>query len=258
MKILSTYSIKGGVGKTATAVNLACLAAEEGYRTVLWDLDPQGAASFYYRIKPKVKGGVEKLTRGKRDLETVIKGTDFLNLDLVPADFSYRNMDLVFHDAKRPVAQLSRLLKPLREEYDLLIIDAAPSISLVSENIFLAADALLVPVIPTPLSVRTLEQLLGHLGKKNKGGSRCRVLPFFSMSDRRKALHTQVMRELPETYPDFLATDIPYSAVVEAMGAQRNPVTAFARNSRVDERYRALWDEVRAEVFKKLAADGRR
>ena len=250
MKILSTYSIKGGVGKTATAVNLAWLAAEQGCRTVLWDLDPQGAASFYYRIKPKVKGGVEKLAGGKRDLETVIKGTDFLNLDLVPADFSYRNMDLVFHDAKRPVQQLLRLLKPLREEYDLLIIDAAPSISLVSENIFLAADALLVPVIPTPLSVRTLKQLLAHLNKnkKNKGKSECRVLPFFSMSDRRKALHTQVMRDLPETYPDFLATDIPYSAVVEAMGAQRNPVAAYARNSRIDERYKALWNEVRTRL----------
>ena len=69
MRIYAIYNIKGGVGKTTTAVNLAFLAAESGLRTVLWDLDPQGAASFMFRVKPKVKGGGKALIKGKRPLD---------------------------------------------------------------------------------------------------------------------------------------------------------------------------------------------
>jgi chromosome partitioning protein len=86
VKILATYNIKGGVGKTATAVNLGFLAARDGYRVLLWDLDPQGAASFLFRIKPRVKGGGQALIHGKRPVDGAIKGTDFDNLDLLPAD----------------------------------------------------------------------------------------------------------------------------------------------------------------------------
>ena len=159
MKILGVYNIKGGVGKTATAVNIAHLAASSGLRTLIWDLDPQAAATFYLRVKPKVKGSM-KMLRGKRDLDEVIKGSDYANLDLLPADFSYRNMDLLLGDSKKPALQLLKLLRPLAQHYDLVVLDCPPSISLVSENIFRAADALLLPTIPTTLSLRTMEQLL--------------------------------------------------------------------------------------------------
>ena len=95
MKIFATYNIKGGVGKTTAAVNLAYLSAADGCRTLLWDLDPQGAASFLFRIKPRVKGGGKALIRGTKTLDDAIKGTDFDHLDLLPADFTYRNMDLL-------------------------------------------------------------------------------------------------------------------------------------------------------------------
>ena len=103
MKTLACYNIKGGVGKTAAAVNLAYLAAQCGLRTLVWDLDPQAAATFYLRVKPKVKGS-GKVLKGKRDLDDVIKGSDFPLLDLLPADFSYRNMDLRLEDAKKLVS----------------------------------------------------------------------------------------------------------------------------------------------------------
>lgn len=85
MKIIASYNIKGGVGKTATAVNLAYLAAAQGLRTLVWDLDPQGAASFYFRIKPRVKKGARGLIEKKRALDEVIKSTDYARLDLIPA-----------------------------------------------------------------------------------------------------------------------------------------------------------------------------
>ena len=74
MKIIATYNIKGGVGKTASAVNLSYLAARDGLRVLLWDLDPQGAASFLFRVEPKVKGGSKQLIRGKREPLAVMKG----------------------------------------------------------------------------------------------------------------------------------------------------------------------------------------
>ena len=157
VKVLATYNIKGGVGKTATSVNLAYLAAHEGAPTLVWDLDPQGAASFYFRIKPKIKGGGKRLVSGKRDLEDCIRGTDYEGLDLLPADFSYRNMDLFLEHTKKPERRLHQLLEPLAGEYDYVFLDCPPSISLVSENVFYAADAVLVPTIPTPLSLRTFQ-----------------------------------------------------------------------------------------------------
>jgi len=106
MKTVALYSIKGGVGKTSSAVNLAFNAARSGYRTLIWDLDPQAASSYYFRIQPKVKGGSKDLIAGKRPLDGLIKATDFDKLDLLPADFSFRNMDLVLDTKKKPTRQL--------------------------------------------------------------------------------------------------------------------------------------------------------
>jgi chromosome partitioning protein len=106
MKIFATYNIKGGVGKTATAVNLSYLAARDGYRVLLWDLDAQAAATFLFRVRPRVKGGGKGLIRGTRPVDDAIKATDFDRLDLLPSDFTYRNLDLVLDAAKKPARRL--------------------------------------------------------------------------------------------------------------------------------------------------------
>ena len=246
MHILGVYNIKGGVGKTATAVNLAYLAARQGYRTLVWDLDPQGAATFYYRIKAKVKGGGKGLLAGKQELDSLVKGTDFEGLDLLPADFSYRNLDLRLEDAKKPTKQLLKLLRPLSQAYDYVFLDCPPSISLVSENIFRAADGLLLPLIPTTLSLRTYEQLLDFLeGHRIQG---LELMPFFSMVDRRKRMHLEVMEGLPDTRRELLQTRIPYASDVEKMGIYRMPVGEFAPRSAAWQAYLALWDEVQARL----------
>jgi chromosome partitioning protein len=256
MRIYATYNIKGGVGKTTTAVNLAFLAAESGLRTVLWDLDPQGAASFMFRVKPKVKGGGKALIRGKRPLDDAIKGTDFDNLDLIPADFTYRNMDLLLEAASnggggggdtpggKPARKLSKLLAPLADEYDAVFLDCPPSVSLVSENVLQAADVILVPLIPTTLSVRTLEQLSDFVAEFN--GHRPELLAFFSMVDRRKKLHREITEKLSVERTEVARTVIPALSVIETMSVERAPVVVFAPNTAATRAYRGLWAELRA------------
>lgn len=242
MNVLAVYSIKGGVGKTSSAVNLAYTAARSGYRTLVWDLDPQGASSYYFRIKPKIKGGSKDIIAGKRELEDLIKGTDFENLHLLPADFSFRNLDLVLDAKKKPTRQLKKLLKPLAEEYDVIFLDCPPSISLLSEAVFEAADILLSPIIPTTLSLRTLEQLESFI--EDNGLNKLKVIPFFSMVDRRKKMHRDIMQALSESHPEILATAIPYASDIERMGLERMPLAGYIKHSQATVAYETLWQEI--------------
>lgn len=246
MKTIALYNIKGGVGKTATAVNLAYLSALNGYNTLVWDLDPQAAASFYFRIKPKIKGGVNQLVKSRSDLEDHIKGTNFSLLDLLPADFSSRNLDLILEDTKKPTRRIAKLLEPLADEYDLVLIDCAPSISLVSENIFRAADALLIPTIPTPLSLRTLKQIYRYFEDEKLPTSH--LYPFFSMVDRRRQMHRQMTERPPKKPGRFLHAQIPYISEIERMGIERKPA-CIAPASRAAQAYRALWQEIIQIIF---------
>lgn len=239
--IIACYNIKGGVGKTAATVNLAYLAAYEGARTLVWDLDPQGAASFYFRIKPKIKKGGKGLLTNKKTLNDVIKGTDYQYLDLVPADFSYRHLDLQLDDFKNPDMQIRKLLKPLKTEYDYIFLDCPPGVSLISENILNAADRVIVPTIPTTLSLRTLEQICDFCDKI--GVARSKILAFFSMADNRKKLHKQMI-ENPPVNIRLLKTCIPYASDIELMGIHRQPVAVFAKNSKAGQAYQMLWNEI--------------
>jgi chromosome partitioning protein len=244
VKVIATYNIKGGVGKTAAAVNLAYLAASDGYRVLLWDLDPQAAATFMFRVRPRVKGGGKALIKGTRSLGAAIKATDFANLDLLPADFTYRNLDLLLDAAKRPTRRLARLLAPLRTDYEVVFLDCPPGISLLSESVLRAADLLLVPLIPTTLSVNTLDQLTGFLaGLDGASAHRPGVLAFFSMTDRRKRLHREISRELPAGRPDFAAAAIPALSAIERMSVRRAPVAATAPGGIAARSYAALWRE---------------
>jgi chromosome partitioning protein len=246
MRVVAVFSIKGGVGKTATAVNLAYAATQELGRVLLWDLDPQGASTFYFRVRPKVKGGISRLLRRKRALDRYVRGTDYPNLDLVPADASYRYADLVLDELKKPTRGLKRVLRPLREQYDTVLLDCPPSVSLLSESIFRAAEALVVPIVPTTLSLLTLEQLDGYCAERRSEGMA--ILPFFSMVDRRKGLHRTIVQRLPDERPEMLATRIPYSSLVEQMGIHLAPLGVFAPNSSVTRTYGELWREIRTRL----------
>lgn len=239
MRVIALYNIKGGVGKTSSAVNLAFHSAEQGRRTLLWDLDAQAAATFILRVKPKVKGGGKALVRERRPLEDAIKGSDHDHLDLLPADWTYRHLDLLLDEAKKPTRRLQRLLEPLADQYDDVFLDCPPSMSLLSENVLRAADVVLVPLIPTTLSLRTMDQLSDFVVEQP--GKRPQVIGFFSMIDRRKREHRTVVEALPVERTDVLDVGVPNLSLIEQMAARREPVLSFAPRSTAAVSYRALW-----------------
>ena len=246
MKILASYNIKGGVGKTTCIVNLAYLAAREGYRTLLWDLDPQGAASFYFRIQPGIKGGLKGILGRTRPLSAAIKATDYPGLDLIPADPSFRYLDMRLTEHNKPLKQFRKLIRPFDSEYDLVLLDCAPGMSLASENIFFAVDALLVPVIPTTLSVRTLHQIEQYLAQADIESPA--LLPFFSMLDHRKRLHRETINTLSGQGHRFLQTIIPSASQIEWMGVRRAPLGSYGIQSMAVMAFEKLWEEVRDRI----------
>jgi len=247
---LAVYSNKGGVGKTATAVNISYLAALTGLSTLICDLDPQSSASYYFRVKPKLKQDAKGFdTCEKKAIDRSIKGTDFESLDLLPADFSHRNLDIIFNQFKHPEQRLDKIITPFKKEYALVVLDCPPSINMLAENIFHAADFILVPLIPTPLSERTHKQLLKFFQKK--GYETEKLYSFISMEDRRKRVHQQFSESLRKEFERVLLNVIPYSADIEKMGIERAPVISFAPKSKATESYKRLW----AEVYEKLFND---
>ena len=142
--------------------------------------------------------------------------------------------------------------RSLRDVYCALFLDCAPGISLLSENVLRASDAIIVPLLPTPLSVRMLAQLRDFIA--GEGWVDLIVLPFFSMVDRRKSLHHDVMASTREQFPNILATEVPYSSEIERMSLRRAPIPAFAPNGAAARIYAALWAEVTARMGTPLPA----
>ena len=242
MSVIACYSSKGGVGKTSTSVNLAYASAAAGKRTLLIDLDQQGASTFYFRMRAPKKHSVESLITGKSDGTKAIRETDYHELHLLPAHLSYRNFDLLLEGMKRSKRRLAEFVKEVGQGYDHIILDCPPTLSLVAENIFRAADIILIPVVPTTLSERTYEQLQAFFDCRNYKSKKLR--PFFSMVDRRKRMHLATINSMRSTEKRMLTAEIPYSAEVEAMGMHREPLLHFSPSHKASVAFHALWGEI--------------
>lgn len=246
MKIVAVTNIKGGVGKTTTAVNLAYLCAAEGRPTLLWDLDAQGGATYALGGEAQPEASAKKLLSGKREPVELVLASGYTGLDLLPADFSYRNLAVHLAAQREPTERLLRMSRSLRETYEVLVLDCPAGISLLSENVLRAADVAIVPLVPTPLSLRMLVQLTEFIA--GEGWADLVLLPFFSMVDRRRALHRELIGSARAQFPMILATEVPYWSEIERMSVRRAPLPACAPKSDAARVYGALWTEIRARL----------
>ena len=239
MIVCALYHLKGGVGKTTAAVNLAYLASQTIGPTLLCDLDPQGAASFLLRSDSS-NTTAKKILKGDR-IERLIVQSNYENLFLLPASVTHREMDIRLDRREHPKRGFADAFAPLRNKYELLVIDSPPSISLQADNIFFIADYLFVPIIPSPLSIESYSMVRKRIQEKKR--RKPRTFGFYALVDRRKKMH----RKLVDTSSDndtMFRSFIPYSSVVEEMSIRRAPIFAYANTSRPATAYRELWGEM--------------
>jgi cellulose biosynthesis protein BcsQ len=238
MSSVAVYSPKGGAGKSSIAVNLAHLSASANGRTLLWDIDAQGAAGF---LVNKDRCGTEagRMFARKTDPAALIAPTGYPQLDLLAADTSLRRLDFqLIESAARK--RLRKLLRGLESEYRWIVLDCPPGVSEVSEQVFRAVDLVVIPVQPSPLSMRAYQEALHHIRWKYPGGPD--ILPVLSMVDVRRKLHREVLAAHPRWHA------IPQASAVERMSVERAPVATFAPRHPATLAFLGLWADVKLRL----------
>ncbi len=241
-KLVAVYSLKGGVGKTTLAVNLAAESAlRRGNKTLLWDLDPQSAASFILGHEPDKKARAKSVFERDVSPDKLICPTAIAGLDLLPADISLRGLDGLLASLGKK-KRLARLVEGISGQYDRIFLDCPPGLTETSEQMMRAADIIIVPVIPSPLSQRALADVIAHLTEHHKGHAP--LLPVFSMVDRRRNLHVAATSAQPD-WPR-----IPMASAVEQMALHRAPVGSFAHRSPAGEAFHMLAGAIERKLGK--------
>ncbi len=243
MKTFALYNLKGGVGKTTLCINLAYLAAASGLRTLVWDLDPQCAATFYLGAKEPLQADPENWFNRKHAFWGSIQPSQYPRLDILPGNIRNRRMDHLLSEHKKPAGRFRKALKTVRDDYDLVLIDCPPSLDLVAENIFKAADFVLFPLIPNALNERSLQRVLQFMSEKDYDPRL--VVPIFNQVDRQRKQHRDTIDNFRRLKRKALRTEIPYSAIIEKMGVTGAPLPAYAPAAAPTQSFRNLWQELK-------------
>ena len=240
MAAIAIYSVKGGVGKTTLAVNLAwCAATISRRRTLLWDLDAANGAGFLLGVDPKKKRSADSVFAEGSDPARLIQETGHANLDLLPADESIRTLDRQL-DRLGKKKRLARLVEALHKDYDRVLLDCPPVLNEVSAQVMRAADLVIVPLPPSPRSARAFEVVVEEV--RASGKRHPPILPVLSMIDLRRSLHREARAANP-TWPA-----IPLASAVEQCASLRQPVGAFAPRSPAARAIAQLWTAIERKL----------
>ena len=242
MRTLAVYQLKGGVGKTTTVVNLAALAAREGIPVLVWDMDPQAAASWILGAEAKRKQ--DGFWNEHKPLSDYIQHTAIPKLDVLSADASLRKFHQRVDSKKDAKQRVSQVLSALGESYGLVIIDCPPMMTPQMEGVLKACDRILLPVEPSLLSIRAYQQI-----KEDFDWAKPKQwLPFVTMIDRRKAGHVAWVKKELKAYPEFMKTYIAYSASAERMLTLRKPIVEEQPAVPLARNYMALWKALKPSL----------
>ncbi|KHK91893.1 chromosome partitioning protein ParA [Novosphingobium malaysiense] len=233
---MAVYSVKGGVGKTTFAANLAwCSAVLSRRKTLLWDLDASGGSGFLYGLEAKGSGLAEEVFSRNRSPRALIQHTAFENIDVLPADESIRALDAQLAQiGKRK--RLAKLARELTADYERIVLDCPPVMNELSAQVVRAADLVIVPLPPSPLSARAFDLVVREISGNAKRHPP--ILPVLSMLDMRRTLH----RQAREANPDWPA--VPYASVVEQCAVRQKPVGVLAPSSPASAAFAHLWKAI--------------
>lgn len=247
-KVLALANQKGGVGKTTTAVNIACDLAERGFRTLLIDLDPQGNATSSVGLdKRALDRTVYDLIVDGADIEEVVVRDVRPRLDLIAANHLLAGAEVELTSLTRPQMRLDAALAPVRERYDTIIIDCPPSLGLLTVNGLAAADDVLIPVQCEYLALEGLTQLINTVDLVKRGlNRRLDILGLvMTMYDSRTRLAGDVVRDVARLFPNrIFRTIVPRTVRLAEAPSHGRSIYEYDPTSRGAEAYRELGEEV--------------
>ena len=240
MATVAIYSLKGGVGKTTFSINLAWAAANiSKRRTLIWDLDPQAASTYIMAEGPVAGDSAQAIFARNVDAMTMVRPSNVGGVDLLAADTSLRGLDHFFFNLGKK-RRLAKLLAGLSKHYDRIILDCPPGLTQTSEQVLRAADLVIVPVIPAPLSQRALTEVMHFLDRQK--GRHAPILPVYSMVDRRRSLHRTALEEKAD-WPV-----VPMASVVEQMSVRKAPLGEFEPHCPAAKAFLRLWTGIERKI----------